>query len=123
MSQSIGRSRLTSVVLLAAIALVVAALALAAGPVQPADAAVKTVAAGVNSGSSHLNVFSPKYLRVKRGTKVKWVFSGRQHNVVGNGWSSPLLKTGSWSKVFKRKGKYSYLCTLHSGMTGKITVY
>ena len=73
--------------------------------------------------SAYNNYFSPKAVTVSRGTKVTWVIRQGVHNVKGKGLSSPILSRGqTFSKRFKRNGTYRYVCTLHSGMAGKVTV-
>src|SRR3954469_15464295 len=69
--------------------------------------------------------FSPKTLKVKRGTTVKWSWSGSvPHNVVGKGFKSKTTTKGSVSHKFTKKGTYTVVCTLHkaAGMTMKIKV-
>ena len=69
--------------------------------------------------------FSPKTLKVKRGTTVKWSWSGSvPHNVKGKGFASKTAGKVTFSKKFTKKGTYRYVCTLHksAGMTGVIKV-
>lgn len=67
--------------------------------------------------------FSPKVVRVSKGSTVTWVFKEGAHNVVGKGWgSSKIRSSGSWSHRFKSKGRYTYSCTLHQGMNGTVKV-
>lgn len=73
--------------------------------------------------SAYNNYFSPKAITVSKGTKVTWVIRQGVHNVKGRGFASPVLTRGrTYSKKFKRGGTYRYVCTLHSGMAGKVTV-
>ena len=93
----------------AAIAAVIAAVL-----AIPAFAATKTVAVKDN-------FFSPKSLTVGKGTTVKWVWRGsRPHNVkVTKGpvkFTSPTKFSGSYSKTMTRRGTYTLVCTIHSGM-------
>ncbi len=72
--------------------------------------------------------FSPKKLSVHKGTKVTFAFrdGSTTHNVTSTG--KKRFKTvsnrssGSVSRTFKRAGTYTYACTLHPGMTGRIVV-
>jgi plastocyanin len=72
--------------------------------------------------------FSPRSLSVSKGTKVTFAFrdDGTTHNVKSTG--STRFKTitdrssGSQSRTFSRAGIYRYACTLHPGMSGRITV-
>jgi plastocyanin len=72
------------------------------------------------------NVFKPKSVKVKRGTKVTWVIRQGVHNVRSKKGSflvsNNLTKGRKYSKKFTRKGTYSYTCTLHPGMDGKVVV-
>ena len=69
--------------------------------------------------------FTPKTLKVKRGTTVRWSWSGSvPHNVSGKGFKSKTAGKVTFSKKFTKKGTYRYVCTLHkaAGMTGVIKV-
>ena len=69
--------------------------------------------------------FSPKTLKIKHGTTVKWAWKGSvPHNVVGKGFKSKTTANGSVSHKFTKKGTYTVICTLHkaAGMTMKIKV-
>jgi plastocyanin len=88
---------------------------------------------GGSSGAStaaagHVNVvdnkFDPKTIAIAPGDTVTWDFKGSvQHNVSGKGGlSSGNMKTGSYSHTFNSAGTYTYECTIHTGMTGKVTV-
>jgi plastocyanin len=74
------------------------------------------------------NVYSPKRLTVKKGTKVVWSFRGAiPHNVdVASGpelFSSRILKSGTFAKRLTRRGTYRIVCTLHEAdMTMKVVV-
>ena len=63
--------------------------------------------------------FSPKKLTISKGTKVKWVWKGKEgHNVaVANGPSNFRFgkrKTGSKTHTFSKRGTYSIVCTIHA---------
>jgi plastocyanin len=67
--------------------------------------------------------FSPARLTVRRGEKVIWRWRGDSlHNVVGNGWHSPTMRRGAYSRTFRAVGTYGYVCTLHPRMRGKVVV-
>lgn len=112
-----GRSKSSRV---AAAALAVVA---AAASVGVADAKAPTRTVKVTD-----NVYTPKRLTVKRGTKVVWSFRGNiPHNVdVSSGpelFSSRIVKSGTFAKRLTRRGTYRIVCTLHEAdMTMKVVV-
>jgi plastocyanin len=94
----------------------VAALAVTAFAVVPAQSATRGV-------SVKDNFFSPKSLTVSKRTTVKWSWKGRApHNVTFRTVHSSTKRSGTYSLKFNRAGSFSYKCTIHPGMTGKITV-
>lgn len=74
--------------------------------------------------------FSPKALKVKKGTTVTWRFedgaSFTPHNVTSTGKkrfkSSTTKQDGTYSVKFTKKGTYTYVCTIHLNMKAKIIV-
>jgi plastocyanin len=71
--------------------------------------------------------FSPKTLMVPVGTTVTWINHDRVPHVVTSAddqfKKSPVLKTGQrFSNAFVSAGTYSYFCSIHPRMTGKIIV-
>lgn len=98
------------------LAVPVAAL-LAASAFYPANAAV-TVRVRMKD-----DVFRPRTVTIDRGDRVRWVNRGdRPHTTTGKGWDVTLAPGESYSKRFRRAGTYRYVCTFHSGMTGRIIV-
>jgi plastocyanin len=97
------------------LALCMAVLALGGGA-----AAIPSLGAG--TGKTVLvkdDFFSPKKLTVAKGTKVTWVWKGKEgHNVaVANGPSNfraGTRKKGTFKHTFKKKGTYSIVCTIHA---------
>jgi plastocyanin len=64
---------------------------------------------------------------VRKGTTVTWRFRGNDlHNVaVTKGpvlFHSPYKDSGSFSKKMRRAGRYTIVCTIHSGMKMKLRV-
>jgi plastocyanin len=72
--------------------------------------------------------FSPNAVTVAPGDTVTWHWAGdRQHNVTADAgqadtFTSPTQQTGTFVKTFNTTGRFTYKCTLHSGMTGAVTV-
>ena len=72
--------------------------------------------------------FSPHRLVVRRGTRVTWKFLDPQveHNVTSTGSrrfrSSTDKMTGTHRVTFRRAGTYTYVCTLHINMKGRVVV-
>jgi plastocyanin len=72
--------------------------------------------------------FSPKSLTVSRGSTVtfSWQDGDTAHNVTSRGTkrfsSIASRESGSRSRRFTKAGTYRYVCTLHPGMAGRITV-
>jgi plastocyanin len=72
--------------------------------------------------------FSPSDLTIAAGGSVTWQFSQARHNVTFQGTAPaggnvPDQDPGtSASRTFAIPGAYSYVCTRHSGMTGRINV-
>jgi plastocyanin len=74
-------------------------------------------------------VFSPAKLTIHVGDTVKWVdVNSTPHNIVGQNSASKKLinrssfNTKTYSVTFKKKGTYKYVCQIHPGMDGQITV-
>lgn len=72
--------------------------------------------------------FNPPTLVINKGMKVKFVQQDTiTHNVVGAAAAafvhSPLLKKGqSYTATFSKPGTYSYICSIHPSMQGKVIV-
>lgn len=71
--------------------------------------------------------FRPENITVKKGTTVTWTNKDDVAHTVtadsGNGPKSELLANGeSYSFTFSEVGEFSYHCTPHPQMTGKVTV-
>src|SRR6266487_1125202 len=70
---------------------------------------------------------SPKTFTVPPGATVTWINHDNVPHVVTSAEDqfkkSPLLKTGQrFSNTFATTGTYSYFCSIHPRMTGKIIV-
>ena len=71
--------------------------------------------------------FSPQTLAVPPGATVTWTnHDSMMHTVTSAGnqfKKSPVLKPGQrFSNTFATAGTYSYFCSIHPRMTGKIVV-
>ena len=83
----------------------------------------------VHMGSSS---FSPSSVVVSRGGSVKWVNDAAiAHDITPNNpnqvgaWTARKIAASSdatFTFQFTTQGVYDYHCTVHSGMTGRITV-
>jgi plastocyanin len=96
--------------------------AIAVAPSGVADPQAHAAAAKVSVGD---NFFSPVKATTVSGGKVKWTNNGKvEHNVTfQGGFKSRNFGPGeSVVAKFTHAGKFSYRCTIHSGMTGKIKV-
>lgn len=69
-------------------------------------------------------VFVPDDLTVAVGDTVTWTHVGQvPHTVTGSGLSSGTLQTGqTFTATFDEVGVSDYICYLHGGMTGRVTV-
>lgn len=69
-------------------------------------------------------LYKPKTLTIVAGTKVTWKnLDSTGHTATFAAFGSPILGTGAtWSHKFPTVGTFSYHCTLHIEMTGKVVV-
>jgi plastocyanin len=71
------------------------------------------------------NFFDPAVRKVKRGTTVRWVNQGNNRHTttsVSGLWDATLDPGESFSRRFRKTGRFRYLCELHDGMVGRIRV-
>lgn len=68
--------------------------------------------------------FSPKTLRVRRGTVVEWKNDDIvPHTATSASFDSGSLGPGkSWRHTFTEAGQFPYTCTFHPTMTGVVIV-
>ena len=70
--------------------------------------------------------FEPAEQAITTGDSITWQNDGQEpHNVVdaGGAWESPALDSGkTYTFLFTTPGIYTYYCTIHSDMSGTITV-
>ena len=110
-----------------AAATVVAAIAAALAVVGPL-----TADTAEGAGTKRVRIvnidYSPRMLTIARGTTVRWTFEDEDtpHTVTSRGKqrfrSSPSKKSGSYSFRFTKPGQYTYVCTIHFNMKGRVTV-
>lgn len=106
----------------------VAALAPAAASAAPSPAPTASpgqAAAASARVSAADDLFQPASLDVVVGTTVTWVNEGKAKHTVTfeSGPSSDILASGaSFTRTFSAPGTFKYLCALHPGMTGVVTV-
>jgi plastocyanin len=97
---------------------------------KPAAVDTTTVPAAPSAGLTEVRIanlsFGPSEVRVRAGTRVRWVNADQvQHSVTAeNGaFDSGLIDSGrSFERVFDRPGTYSYHCTPHPFMQGRVIV-
>ncbi len=70
------------------------------------------------------NRFGPDEQTVVAGATVTWTWAdgAALHNVVGDGFQSETQAEGTFTQRFDTPGAFTYVCSLHSGMDGTITV-
>ena len=79
--------------------------------------------AGVTEVTVDDDFFAPAAIEVPAGTTVTWRWEGNnRHNVVGDGFESPVQDSGLFTHTFDDPGIYDYECTLHNGMRGQVQV-
>lgn len=68
--------------------------------------------------------FLPADLTVTVGDTVVWEIVGSaSHTVTGPGLASGVLEAGeTFEATFTEPGEVAYICYLHPGMTGTVTV-
>jgi plastocyanin len=106
-----------------------ARLALCAVALTVVGGQAAATAAGGRTVTLRNIAFSPKNLTIARNSTVTFAFrdDGTAHNVVSKGSkkfkSISVRSSGSQSRKFTAAGTYRYVCTLHPGMAGRITVH
>ncbi|HEY7098049.1 MAG TPA: cupredoxin family copper-binding protein [Terriglobales bacterium] len=112
--------RIRSVAVLAALASVALLWSLRSHASEPQSAA------GASAVTIDNFTFAPNVLTVKTGTRITWTNRDDiPHTVVGDNQefkSKPLDTDGTFSFTPTKPGAYSYFCSLHPKMTGKVVV-
>jgi len=114
------------------IALLVLLVALAAGACGSNDdngSASDTTAAASGGKTATIVLkdlkFDPDEVSVQTGGTVTWKWEENVlHNVTGKDGSfkSDNKSDGTFTHTFDKAGTYKFECTLHTGMTGQVTV-
>jgi plastocyanin len=76
------------------------------------------------------NFFEPRSVSIHRGDRVTWIWRGENpHNVTFTKVPKDASKRGAtttdagrFSRRFRKRGLYKYICTVHAGMRGLIDV-
>jgi plastocyanin len=101
-----------------------------AAETAPATAAASAAAPAAPAGVVEVKIdnfaFAPATITVPAGTSIRWINDDETiHNVVSSDKSfrSKALDTNEeFSFTFTKPGTYSYICSLHPRMTGKVIV-
>ena len=71
-------------------------------------------------------VFSPSNVSIAPNDTIYYTFESVQHNVLFDTQGAPAdigtTSSTTVKRVFPTAGTYDYHCSLHAGMTGKVTV-
>ena len=105
------------------IAAVAVAALVPAGIIATADGATTTKVVTLKAKRFH-----PASVTITKGSKVKWVWSDPGHNVPHNIVASKFKGTGikmsgSYTVKFSKAGTFTYKCSIHPGMVGKVVVH
>jgi plastocyanin len=90
------------------------------GPSEPGDTNNTSPTVTVTN-----NQFNPSALSVPVNSTVTWQWNsgGVAHNVTfQDGTASASLTSGSFPRMFTAAGSFPYMCTLHPGMAGSVSV-
>jgi plastocyanin len=96
--------------------------------VPAGETAIKAAATAATPVTINIENFKflPPALTVTSGTTVTWKNEDDSpHRIGGKGgtFTSPALDTdGTFARTFTTPGEYSYICTIHPYMVGKIIV-
>ena len=94
-------------------------------PARPLAVADPNAAGGPQLTIENFN-FTPADITVAPGTTVTWTNNDDvEHTVTSstNAFGSSAIETGnSFSFTFTQPGAYSYFCSIHPFMTGRVTV-
>jgi plastocyanin len=91
---------------------------------RPGDGATASATRTVRLKDSF---FSPSRVTVARGGSVRFVWAGqRAHNLIGPGvparLEDPVRRRRPFTRVFRRSGRVSFICSIHPGMEMTVRV-
>lgn len=67
--------------------------------------------------------FTPAKVTIQTGQSVVWDMNASiGHDLKVDGIISQIVQSGEFRRTFRTEGVYSFICTLHSGMTGEVIV-
>jgi plastocyanin len=67
--------------------------------------------------------FMADHVTIEESDTVTWVWEDDMpHDVSGDGFESEVQSEGTFTHTFNEAGSYRYVCSLHSGMKGTVTV-
>ena len=100
---------------------------------QPATTEKQASGGGATAKQAAIDIvdndYEPKDQTVKKGVTVKWTNTGDLPHTVtkedgpGPDFDSGTLQPGdTYEETFTTPGKIAYLCTIHSGQNGSLTV-
>jgi plastocyanin len=104
------------------------------GNTSAASAIVTATPGAPAAGTDHAvnltssKTFSPAAVSVATGDSVTWHWTdSRTHNITADSgqadtFASANMSSGTYSRTFNTAGRFTYRCTLHSGMSGSVTV-
>jgi plastocyanin len=76
-------------------------------------------------GGNQTPQFSPVTVTIAPGTSVNWLNNDTvAHTSTGDNslWNGNLGPGGSYSRQFPAAGTFTYSCTVHPGMSGRVVV-
>jgi plastocyanin len=94
-----------------------------AGMIATADGATTTRTVTLKAKRFH-----PASVTISKGSKVKWVWADPghavPHNIVASKFKGTgIRQSGSYTVTFRKAGTFTYKCTIHPGMVGKVIVH
>ena len=76
-------------------------------------------------GGSQVPQFNPVQVTIPVGGRVNWSNSDSVAHTTtsdNNLWNANLTPGGAFSQTFNTAGTYSYSCSIHNGMNGRVVV-